>query len=463
MDEDDSSDLSISPITLDDITCRSEVTAGGRGSGDVHPDAMASKWDRRKRGVRINYNRLHWQQAILKVRSLADPWEKFHLDDYPTEVVFRYRYNTIHKTWVTDEVQVKMEPQPFNHGAMRECYRMMKLSKTSHKRKWKTAGNYVAKRYMDEVERQVYFEDVKLQMDAKLWGEEFNRHNPPKKLDIFQMSVLEFFNREGKPLYHVEHFIEGKYVKYNSNSGFVCDEVQRLTPQAFSHFTFERSGHELIVVDIQGVGDLYTDPQIHTAAGAEYGDGNLGTRGMALFFHSHDCNSICESLGLSKFDLSATEMTDLKSKSVHSEGFATRVRGNEEVCLSPSEYERTHLHDFLRSRSLSSGSISFDDTPPQSPNRTRTYSGMSQGSDDVEDGQSDNDSGFEMPEQYRTRRNTDSGTLTEENERRVFSDLLAKRSRPSSVKMEIELRRVREENSKRTGGSALGQVIFFFV
>lgn len=61
---------------------------------------------------------------------------------------------------------------------------------------------------------------------------------------------------------------QGEYIKYNSNSGFVEDSKQcRHTPQAFSHFTFERSGHELIVVDIQGVGDLYTDPQIHTMDG----------------------------------------------------------------------------------------------------------------------------------------------------------------------------------------------------
>jgi hypothetical protein len=41
--------------------------------------------------------------------------------------------------------------------------------------------------------------------------------------------------------------------------------------KAFSHFTFEASCHEQIVVDIQGVGDLYTDPQIHTSLGLEYG------------------------------------------------------------------------------------------------------------------------------------------------------------------------------------------------
>jgi len=63
---------------------------------------------------------------------------------------------------------------------------------------------------------------------------------------------------------------KGEYIKYNSNSGFVEDSKQcRHTPQAFSHFTFERSGHEIIVVDIQGVGDLYTDPQIHTEDGEE--------------------------------------------------------------------------------------------------------------------------------------------------------------------------------------------------
>lgn len=49
----------------------------------------------------------------------------------------------------------------------------------------------------------------------------------------------------------------------------------------FVKFTFESSNHELMVVDIQGVGDLYTDPQIHTAFGTEYGEGNLNIKGWS--------------------------------------------------------------------------------------------------------------------------------------------------------------------------------------
>ena len=94
------------------------------------------------------------------------------------------------------------------------------------------------------------------------------------------MGVIELIDRPQAPLFHIEHYIDGEYIKYNSNSGFVDDRhgPERMTPQALSHFTFERSGHQLVVVDIQGVGDLYTDPQIHTAGGSEYGDGNLGTQ-----------------------------------------------------------------------------------------------------------------------------------------------------------------------------------------
>lgn len=57
-----------------------------------------------------------------------------------------------------------------------------KLSNFLHTQQWKGASNYVAKRYIELVDRDVYFEDVRLQMEAKLWGEEYNRHKPPKQV-----------------------------------------------------------------------------------------------------------------------------------------------------------------------------------------------------------------------------------------------------------------------------------------
>ncbi|XP_036597356.1 eukaryotic elongation factor 2 kinase [Trichosurus vulpecula] len=276
-----------------------------------------------------------WKHAIEKAKHMPDPWAEFHLEDIETECATRHRYNAVTGEWVEDEVLIKMASQPFGRGAMRECFRTKKLSNFLHTQHWKGASNYVAKRYIEPVNRDVYFEDVRLQMEAKLWGEEYNRHKPPKQVDIMQMCIIELKDRADKPLFHLEHYIEGKYIKYNSNSGFVRDDNIRLTPQAFSHFTFERSGHQLIVVDIQGVGDLYTDPQIHTETGSDFGDGNLGVRGMALFFHSHACNRICKSMGLTPFDLSPKEKDAVSQNTKLLQSAQTLVRGTEEKCGSP--------------------------------------------------------------------------------------------------------------------------------
>ena len=94
----------------------------------------------------------------------------------------------------------------------------------------------------------------------------------------------------------MERHVEGDYVKYNDNWSW-CDE-KRNTPQAFSHFTWEASGNKLLICDLQGVGDCWTDPQIHTIDGRGYGKGNAGLQGVRQFMKQHKCNSICRALKL---------------------------------------------------------------------------------------------------------------------------------------------------------------------
>uniref|UniRef100_A0A0N4ZXS7 Eukaryotic elongation factor 2 kinase n=1 Tax=Parastrongyloides trichosuri TaxID=131310 RepID=A0A0N4ZXS7_PARTI len=344
-------------VTFEESTSSTSPSSSSKKVKFSIDDDNVSLTDDEKASRRIKYVKL-WKKLARKALdlSLKDPWAKYNIHLQPTKKAIRYRYNAMNKSWYQDEVHVKMEEKPFANGAMRECYRLKKISNFSHDTNWKLAMNYVCKRYIQNVDRNVLFEDVKLQMDSKLWAEEFNRHNPPKKIDIFQMSILEFIEEKDKPLYHLEHFIEGEYIKHNSNSGFVS-ELMRMTPHAFSHFTFERSGHQLIVVDIQGVDDLYTDPQIHTVCGTDYGDGNLGTRGMALFLYSHQCNEICSLMKLTEFDMSPNEIHERTNNgnlfvSDPSTKFTIITHSSLDICESLVNFKEDAMES-LRHRTMS--------------------------------------------------------------------------------------------------------------
>lgn len=272
------------------------------------------------------HNEKFKQVFLQAAKDYHDPWAKYEIDKLPAERVRRHRYLPHDGKWIVDESIVKIEPVPFDHGSMRSVYRMKKISQVQltawNKVAWKNAPNYVAKRYKTDAEsgaeadRDHYFEDIQLQYEASKWADLYNTQNPPKKIKVIQCYVVEFFEREGSPIFGCERFVDGHdkygegFVKHNSNSGYVeCGEA-RMTPQAFSAFSFYKSNGNRMVVDVQGVGDLYTDPQVHSID-SRFGDGDLGHRGMALFFGTFFRNSLCDFLRLPTFALSTKQRARL--------------------------------------------------------------------------------------------------------------------------------------------------------
>ncbi|KAI9908231.1 hypothetical protein PsorP6_003014 [Peronosclerospora sorghi] len=229
----------------------------------------------------------------------------------------KHVFNSAQCTWTSSRIQVKIEATPFAKGGLRQVFHLQDLSMLARATRDETDGtraSYVAKIALDPHEHlDTYFKDVEMQAVAAKYATLYNSYHPPRRVEFLEACILQLLPR-GRghdgiassssscgplrgTICGVEPFIAGEYHKHNNNCGYVSD-LERNTPQTFSHFTYEASGHELLVVDIQGVGDHYTDPQIHTRRGKEFGKGNLALRGIERFLASHRCNAICRYLKL---------------------------------------------------------------------------------------------------------------------------------------------------------------------
>ena len=280
-----------------------------------------------------------FRRAAIKLKNEGDPWKRYNLQNIPAERAIRHLYHPTSHTWSTDETIVKIEKDPFTHGAMRYCYRMKKRSSPPndatnhhfHKINWSYASNYVAKAYIvnnsdgtsnidtSDMAKQNVKNDIMLQYEAQYWAEKYNQQNPPKTIHFLRAYAIEFPDREGRPWFAVERFITGTdtygagYTKHNTNAGFVDHELRRVTPQIFSAYTFYASFGHRLVADIQGIGDLYTDPQV-LSSDYRFGEGDLGPRGMAFFMtHFRNCTS-SDALGIPTFHLSKNEIKRHQTK-----------------------------------------------------------------------------------------------------------------------------------------------------
>jgi hypothetical protein len=126
--------------------------------------------------------------------------------------------------------------------------------------------------------------------------------HPEKKILITRGDVKEI----GGSLYMVEPLIRN-FVKYTSNNGWIAseDEVGWSVEvmEAFSHYTYHRSGGQMIVCDLQGRYRFnryqrhksrfeLTDVAICSRR-RSYGPTDLAEKGIESFFVNHQCNDYC--------------------------------------------------------------------------------------------------------------------------------------------------------------------------
>eukprot|EP01129_Flabellula_baltica_P006968 TRINITY_DN2663_c0_g1_i1.p1 TRINITY_DN2663_c0_g1~~TRINITY_DN2663_c0_g1_i1.p1 ORF type:complete len:191 (+),score=35.09 TRINITY_DN2663_c0_g1_i1:252-824(+) len=132
------------------------------------------------------------------------------------------------------------------------------------------------------------------------------KHAKPKKeMSFVDVQVIHLIERgfgDTKIFGCIERYIEGEYIKFNSDQGYVRRDTG-LIAQTLSHFSWVYSGKQVLMVNLGGTNDIsYTlrDPVIHSANGKRFGATNQGEKGFVKFFRTHACNTACLDLGLKK-------------------------------------------------------------------------------------------------------------------------------------------------------------------
>eukprot|EP00760_Papus_ankaliazontas_P032124 PhM_4_TR5649/c0_g1_i2/m.23/K08292/EEF2K; elongation factor 2 kinase len=211
---------------------------------------------------------------------------------YQAERAVRYEFNASTGDWESKQTMVKLSAVPFAQGGMRYCV---------YVREVEPDGGEVAcigKFFLPQckAKNDDYFMEASAQCTAETFAQEYNRQDTPKKVAFLTCYVVHLLQRQTQNIFIMEPVLRGRFTKHNNNYGEVYTDS--LTPEAFSHFTYHVTRGRMLVCDIQGVGEFFTDPQIHTPVGTDYGMGNMGADGIQRWLKAHKCNEICRRLRL---------------------------------------------------------------------------------------------------------------------------------------------------------------------
>lgn len=152
-----------------------------------------------------------------------------------------------------------------------------------------------------------YMKELEVRTIAAVYAREFNMEKlkPPNTCSV-EFTPLDIVQSGGGVTYMSELFLTGKIEKFNNN----CGIVSKRSPysdllQAFSHYTWVKSGMTLLVCDLQGFKEesrdciVLTDPAVHSRrCSGMYGAMDGGQEGVKAFLNTHTCSNICVQMKL---------------------------------------------------------------------------------------------------------------------------------------------------------------------
>ena len=111
-----------------------------------------------------------------------------------------------------------------------------------------------------------------------------------------------YLGMKGEDCVTVEEYVEGDF----DDDGAICygkDEVISSKAECLTHFSYEKSNHDLMLLDIQGCGYRLFNPEIASTTlmdGNEilFTTGNLSKEAINAFIKEHGCNVYCNQLKL---------------------------------------------------------------------------------------------------------------------------------------------------------------------
>jgi hypothetical protein len=203
-------------------------------------------------------------------------------------------------------MSVKIAPEPFGIGNQRLAYHGLDVTQNSHivikRSKWTDERSNCLKRCL---------ETANVHAIAAKFSAQFNEEKPfivsSSEIRFIPVGVMQISDDGNEQNFTYESYLGcSEFMKFNSNFAYVPeskDHTLNATCQAFSHYTWVRSGKQLVVCDLQGkkVGAnvILTDPAIHDSVSVlHHGATNLGKKGIEQFFRLHKCNDICRAMQL---------------------------------------------------------------------------------------------------------------------------------------------------------------------